>query len=118
MAATTGVVDTSLFRGVFEGCISGNHTEVERRPYHRNCSCALHKSSRNGRDQHRCTHNIVVSYPIRRSKSEGCLALAASSSAASVVSSPSSSPAMGPLAALDVKRKSSLDIWDEEDLLG
>ncbi|GAB4828192.1 hypothetical protein Ancab_035109 [Ancistrocladus abbreviatus] len=109
MAATTGAVDGFLLRGVYEGCISGSRTEVQRRPYHRNCSCALHKSRRNGRDQHLCPHNNIVSYQIRRSRSEGCLALAATS-AASVGSSP-----VGSLAALEVGRKWHLDISDEED---
>lgn len=29
-------------RGVFEGSISGHDKRVERRPYHKNCDCALH----------------------------------------------------------------------------
>jgi peptidyl-prolyl cis-trans isomerase B (cyclophilin B) len=32
-----------MFRCVFDGCISVDNMEIERRPYHRNCSCALHK---------------------------------------------------------------------------
>ncbi|KAF9614440.1 hypothetical protein IFM89_018585 [Coptis chinensis] len=33
-----------LLRCVFDGCLSVSDIEIERRPYHRNCSCALHKS--------------------------------------------------------------------------
>ncbi|KAF6147428.1 hypothetical protein GIB67_016785 [Kingdonia uniflora] len=29
---------------VHKGCISAYDSEVQRRPYHRNCSCTLHKS--------------------------------------------------------------------------
>ncbi|KAJ0029781.1 hypothetical protein Pint_14699 [Pistacia integerrima] len=32
---------------VFVGSLSCDHTEIERRPYHSNCSCALHKLKRN-----------------------------------------------------------------------
>ncbi|KAL9399698.1 hypothetical protein Peur_008659 [Populus x canadensis] len=33
-----------MFRCVFDGCISMDSMEIERRPCHRNCNCALHKS--------------------------------------------------------------------------
>ncbi|KAK6944394.1 hypothetical protein RJ641_025496 [Dillenia turbinata] len=91
-----------FLRGVYEGCISGNDTGIERRPYHKNCECALHKSRKH------CSHTMIggpnISYPIRRSWSEGCLALAAS-----VHSSPSSSPAA------IVKNSSQLSLYREEE---
>lgn len=93
--ATTG---DGIFRGVFEGCISGHDTGIQRRPYHRNCSCALHKS------RGYCNHvskNKNVSYPIRRSWSEGSLAIMASAN-----SSPSNSPSSSPVAAPDLRRSS------------
>ncbi|CAJ1944743.1 unnamed protein product [Sphenostylis stenocarpa] len=31
-----------MLRCVFEGSISLNDMEIERRPYHKNCGCALH----------------------------------------------------------------------------
>ncbi|ESW10436.1 hypothetical protein PHAVU_009G209300 [Phaseolus vulgaris] len=78
-----------LFRPIYEGCISAYDNDVERRPYHRNCSCALHNKSRRGRA---CSHKMPrcnsVSYPVRRAWSEGNLAMAAAA-----YSSPSSSPA-------------------------
>ncbi|XP_023546835.1 uncharacterized protein LOC111805826 [Cucurbita pepo subsp. pepo] len=79
-----------LLRPVYEACIAGCDTEIDRRPYHRNCGCALHKSRR---QSPRCSHSKSKSifYPIRRSWSEGCLALAL----ASASSSPSSSPVIG-----------------------
>ncbi|KAJ9163010.1 hypothetical protein P3X46_022732 [Hevea brasiliensis] len=82
----TGAAD-GFFRYVYDGCLSGGDTGIERRPYHRNCRCALHNNSKDS-----CPHGMSkcknVSYPVRRSWSEGCLALAA---AASCHSSPSSS---------------------------
>ncbi|KAL6973963.1 hypothetical protein U1Q18_028147 [Sarracenia purpurea var. burkii] len=70
----TGAAGDGLLRGVFEGCISGGDTGIQRRPYHRNCGCALHDSRGHCPHASRCSH---VSYPIRRSWSEGCLALMA-----------------------------------------
>ncbi|KAI4335607.1 hypothetical protein L6164_014240 [Bauhinia variegata] len=82
MAAADG-----FFQCLYEGCISGYDNQVERRPYHRNCGCALHSKTRKN-----CTPKSAkcnqVSYPIRRSWSEGSLTLMASAH-----SSPSSSPA-------------------------
>ncbi|KAK7329987.1 hypothetical protein VNO77_24171 [Canavalia gladiata] len=73
----SGAVPDGLFWSVYEGSISGYDNCIERRPYHRNCGCALHnKSFKN------CTHKLPmcnsVSYPIRRAWSEGSLVLAAS----------------------------------------
>ncbi|RVW43744.1 hypothetical protein CK203_074138 [Vitis vinifera] len=42
----TGAAEGLLW-GVYEGCISGCDMGIERRPYHRNCKCALHKSKGN-----------------------------------------------------------------------
>ncbi|GFQ02539.1 hypothetical protein PHJA_002397900 [Phtheirospermum japonicum] len=69
---STGAAGDGLLRGIFEGCISGGDMAIQRRPYHKNCKCALHKS------RGHCTHSSrynVISYPIRRTWSEGCLAL-------------------------------------------
>ncbi|KAI3987853.1 hypothetical protein MKX01_020967 [Papaver californicum] len=72
-----------LFRCVFEGCISTSDTYIERRPYHKNCSCALHRSSSKTTTSSATTNcsktNKKLSYPMRRSWSEGCLALSAAS---------------------------------------
>ncbi|PON67136.1 hypothetical protein TorRG33x02_237090 [Trema orientale] len=84
-----------FLRCIYEGCISGCDTAIERRPYHRNCGCALHSS---GKKKSQCPHGLPksknVSYPIRRAWSEGSLSLmaAASASSSSAQSSPSSSP--------------------------
>ncbi|CAJ1944745.1 unnamed protein product [Sphenostylis stenocarpa] len=79
--ATGGATPDGLFWSVYEGCISGYDNCVERRPYHRNCGCALHNKSLH------CTHKLPrsnnVSYPMRRAWSEGSLVLAATSSSPS-----------------------------------
>ena len=80
----TGATPDGLFWSVYEGCISCYDNCVERRPYHRNCGCALHNKSLIN-----CTHKLPrcnnVSYPMRRAWSEGSLVLAASSSSPSQV---------------------------------
>ncbi|KAE8651541.1 hypothetical protein Csa_019473 [Cucumis sativus] len=83
-----------LLRPIYEACI-GCDSEIHRRPYHRNCGCALHKSSR---QPPHCSHSKSksISYPIRRSWSEGCLSLVL----ASASSSPSSSPVVATTVAL------------------
>ncbi|GLU10233.1 hypothetical protein SLE2022_270530 [Rubroshorea leprosula] len=70
MAAAGG-----LFRSVYEVCISGSDRDIENRPYHRNCGCALHSRSR-GTCPHASPKSNNVSYPMRRSKSEGWLVMA------------------------------------------
>ncbi|KAF8389174.1 hypothetical protein HHK36_025867 [Tetracentron sinense] len=80
----TGAAE-GLLRSVFEGCIAAPDTDIERRPYHRNCGCALHKPG--GGCSKASPPSRKITYPIRRAWSESCLALTASSS------SPSSSPA-------------------------
>ncbi|KAB2618839.1 hypothetical protein D8674_014708 [Pyrus ussuriensis x Pyrus communis] len=42
--SSTGVAGM-MFQSVFEGSLSMRNTEIERRPYHKNCSCALHSKS-------------------------------------------------------------------------
>ncbi|KAG6471939.1 hypothetical protein ZIOFF_069392 [Zingiber officinale] len=33
----------SLLRCIFEGCIQARCSDIDQRPYHRNCKCALHR---------------------------------------------------------------------------
>ncbi|KVH88314.1 Zinc finger, SWIM-type [Cynara cardunculus var. scolymus] len=91
--ASGAVVGDGFFRaGGFEGCIAYGDVEITRRPYHRNCSCALHKM--HGKCSHVSLVTNVVSFPSRRAWSEGSLALVVSASRRG--SSPYSSPAVGP----------------------
>ncbi|KAK7388545.1 hypothetical protein VNO78_23364 [Psophocarpus tetragonolobus] len=82
----TGATPDGLFWSVYEGSISCYDNCVERRPYHRNCGCALHNKS------FHCTHKLPrcnnVSYPMRRAWSEGNLIFATSSSSPSQLSTP------------------------------
>ncbi|OIT38473.1 PREDICTED: uncharacterized protein LOC109239359 [Nicotiana attenuata] len=113
----TGAAGDGIFRGVFEGSISGHDMEISKRPYHRNCSCALHKSRGN------CSHSsrgLNVSYPIRRSWSEGCLSLVAAAAAAgSGHSSPCSSPAVAAVADIGNGKRNLLPVNEdgEDDLV-
>ncbi|GAY56707.1 hypothetical protein WN943_003027 [Citrus x changshan-huyou] len=79
--ASAGTAD-GFFRCIYEGCLSGCDTGIERRPYHRYCGCALHSKSKNNHRVHglppRCKG--TVSYPMRRSYSEGSLLVLAAAS--------------------------------------
>ncbi|KAB2618846.1 hypothetical protein D8674_014715 [Pyrus ussuriensis x Pyrus communis] len=55
-----------MFQCVFEGSLSMQDTEIERRPYHKNCSCALH--SKASICSHACQGNI--SFPKKQSWSD------------------------------------------------
>ncbi|KAF5469632.1 hypothetical protein F2P56_013690 [Juglans regia] len=114
MASSTGAAAEGLLRCVYEGCIAGCDTGIERRPYHRNCACALHNKSRKAGSSNAaysawcCKKN--VSYPIRRSWSERSLALQSASSS-SHSSSPSSSPApVVPVGAAAERREASSSV--------
>ncbi|KAJ6382279.1 hypothetical protein OIU77_030847 [Salix suchowensis] len=76
----TGAAD-GFFRYVHDGCLSGGEVGFDRRPYHRNCRCALHNSKEN------CSHTMSryknVLYPIKRCWSEGNLALMVANSSSS-----------------------------------
>ncbi|KAJ0029780.1 hypothetical protein Pint_14698 [Pistacia integerrima] len=50
-----------MLKGVFHGSLSLDDTSIERRPYHRNCSCALHKL--NGGFSAACSQKTHVSFP-------------------------------------------------------
>ncbi|KAL5705259.1 hypothetical protein ACHQM5_023588 [Ranunculus cassubicifolius] len=58
----------------YEGCISVYDKEIERRPYHRNCSCALHKS-KNGYRKKCYVNSNKISYPIKTTWEEGSFSL-------------------------------------------
>ncbi|PIA52167.1 hypothetical protein AQUCO_01000208v1 [Aquilegia coerulea] len=60
-----------LLQCVYDGCISTYDMEKRRRPYHRNCSCALHKS-KNGSSK-KCSHQTNnISYSLTKSWKEKC----------------------------------------------
>ncbi|KAI3680628.1 hypothetical protein L6452_35401 [Arctium lappa] len=65
-----GAAGDGMFQRLYGGCISTDEMVVRRRPYHSNCNCALHKYSGGGH----CSPVGKVSYPMRRSWSEGSMA--------------------------------------------
>ncbi|WCJ30053.1 hypothetical protein M5689_011637 [Euphorbia peplus] len=102
----SGAAD-GFFRYVYDGCLSGGDMGIERRPYHRNCQCALHNKSRED-CPHRMPKTKTVKYPMRRAWSEGCLAMAAGGGS-SCHTSPSSSPAAaGVVCVADLGKKGEL----------
>ncbi|KAJ8504361.1 hypothetical protein OPV22_005247 [Ensete ventricosum] len=68
-------------RCVLDGCISAFDSEIRRRPYHRNCSCALHRSRCSSR--HDPCHAKKISYPISRSPKRLCITIPSFMKAAS-----------------------------------
>ncbi|EHA8591981.1 hypothetical protein COCNU_contig69151249G000010 [Cocos nucifera] len=60
-----------MLQSVFDGCIAFFDNEIQRRPYHRNCSCALHRSSGLPKD---LPCNAKVSYPLQRRSWGGSVA--------------------------------------------
>ncbi|KAF5180034.1 hypothetical protein FRX31_030378 [Thalictrum thalictroides] len=98
----TGAAAEGLTRCVFNVCLSSFDVEIERRPYHRYCTCALHKSKGTQCFKVSNWNNNNISYPMRRSYSESCLMLADPN----IASSPStSSPANIVLCAEKTKEK-------------
>ncbi|KAL9666779.1 hypothetical protein QQ045_001119 [Rhodiola kirilowii] len=60
---------------VFDSCLSRCDCGIDRRPYHRNCGCALHSRGCLRKVESSC-NSSKVAFRIRRSWSEGSLALA------------------------------------------
>ncbi|BFG39493.1 hypothetical protein CerSpe_257670 [Prunus speciosa] len=52
--------------------------EVERRPYHKNCTCALHKS-KGGVCSNACPQKRNISFPKKLSWTDGSLCMQAAS---------------------------------------
>ncbi|EYU34915.1 hypothetical protein ABFS82_11G037800 [Erythranthe guttata] len=68
----TGAADL-MFRCVFDGSLSMGDMDIERRPYHRDCKCALHETKGT------CSHsNGNISFPKREFKSKCSLSLSSS----------------------------------------
>ncbi|KAK7347166.1 hypothetical protein VNO80_21693 [Phaseolus coccineus] len=60
-----------MLRFVFEGSISLHDMEIERRPYHKNCGCALHNL--NGICSKACPQKTCVSFTKKTSWTECCM---------------------------------------------
>ncbi|KAI6703291.1 hypothetical protein NL676_012427 [Syzygium grande] len=66
----------TMLQCVVDGSLSMNDVEIERRPYHRNCGCALHKLK--GDCPSACSHHKNMSFPKRELFSNCSLSMAAS----------------------------------------
>ncbi|KAK3435726.1 hypothetical protein EUGRSUZ_C00432 [Eucalyptus grandis] len=65
-----------MLRCVFAGSLLVNDVEIERRPYHRNCGCALHKLK--GSHLTACSHHNNISFPWKNLSTNCCFSTAVS----------------------------------------
>ncbi|KAL3824573.1 hypothetical protein ACJIZ3_020602 [Penstemon smallii] len=71
----TGAADI-MFRCVFDGSLSMSDMTIERRPYHRNCKCAMHKLK--GKCSHAGSQQRNVSFKKREFSNNCSFSLSAS----------------------------------------
>ncbi|KAL3747861.1 hypothetical protein ACJRO7_016643 [Eucalyptus globulus] len=71
-----------LLRCVIHGSLSLNDVEVERRPYHRYCGCALHKVKDGSSCPETCPNNHKVYFPWKELSSDCLLSLSSSHTSA------------------------------------
>ncbi|KAE8677169.1 putative pentatricopeptide repeat-containing protein [Hibiscus syriacus] len=90
MATGAAAVETVL-RCVLEGSLSMQEMEVERRPYHRNCSCALHNLKGSSVCSSACFRSRTISFTKRKTWDDCSLPMANSqfSSPSSLIGSSS-----------------------------
>ncbi|KAG8367525.1 hypothetical protein BUALT_Bualt16G0080900 [Buddleja alternifolia] len=77
------VAANMMLRCVFDGSLSMCDMDIEQRPYHKNCKCALHKQK--GKCTHAGSHLSIVSF-LKREFGNNC----SFSLSASTISSQSS----------------------------
>ncbi|KAG8367528.1 hypothetical protein BUALT_Bualt16G0081200 [Buddleja alternifolia] len=70
----TGAADF-IFRCVFDGSLSMSDTNIERRPYHKNCKCALHKVK--GKCSHTGSQQRNISFPKKEFRTSCSLSVSA-----------------------------------------
>ncbi|GKU87683.1 hypothetical protein SLEP1_g2044 [Rubroshorea leprosula] len=61
---------------MFDGCIAANDKDIQWRPYHRNCGCALHKLK--GGSSHACSQPRNIAFPKKQWQSYCSLSIEAS----------------------------------------
>ncbi|KAL7093380.1 hypothetical protein ACP275_11G037700 [Erythranthe tilingii] len=69
---TSGAADL-MFRCVFDGSLSMCDMDIERRPYHRDCKCALHEIK--GKCSHSGSKQRNIPFPNREFQSKCSLSL-------------------------------------------
>ncbi|GLT69489.1 hypothetical protein SLA2020_416370 [Shorea laevis] len=67
---------TGAAHRMFDGSIAANDTDIQWRPYHRNCGCALHKSK--GGSSHACSQPRNIAFSKKQWKSDCSLSIEAS----------------------------------------
>ncbi|CAL5328018.1 unnamed protein product [Camellia sinensis] len=65
-----------MLRCVFDGSLSMHDVEIERRPYHRNCTCAMHNSK--GACSTASSEHRSISFPKKELRNECALSMTAS----------------------------------------
>ncbi|OIT33328.1 PREDICTED: uncharacterized protein LOC109242703 [Nicotiana attenuata] len=65
-----------MLQCVFDGSLSMSDMDKERRPYHKNCSCALHKQK--GEQPTTCVHSRNITCPKRQIQKDMSMSIAAS----------------------------------------
>ncbi|KAK4369869.1 hypothetical protein RND71_009344 [Anisodus tanguticus] len=65
-----------MLQCVFDGSLSMSDMDIERRPYHKNCSCALHKQK--GEQPNTCVHSRNISFPKMQKRQDITLSIEAS----------------------------------------
>ncbi|KAL8497818.1 hypothetical protein ACS0TY_021236 [Phlomoides rotata] len=66
-----------IFRCVFDASLSLRNMDIERRPYHRNCECALHKTK--GKCSHSVSQQRNVAFPRKEIRGKCCYSPSSSS---------------------------------------
>ncbi|XVE63590.1 hypothetical protein DITRI_Ditri07aG0032000 [Diplodiscus trichospermus] len=72
----TGAAAEMMLRCVLDGSLVMQEMEVERRPYHRNCSCALHNLK--GVCSSACSRSRNISFSKKKTWNDCSLSMAAS----------------------------------------
>ncbi|KAL6223779.1 hypothetical protein ACLB2K_002637 [Fragaria x ananassa] len=67
-----------IFQCVFQGSLSMQDTEIERRPYHKNCNCALHRS-KGGACSNAFPQQRNISFPKKQSSADNSICIATTS---------------------------------------
>ncbi|KAG5593985.1 hypothetical protein H5410_035217 [Solanum commersonii] len=64
-----------MLQCVFDGSLSMSDMDIERRPYHKNCSCALHKQKGDISQPSTCVHSRNISFPKRQIRKDMILSI-------------------------------------------
>ncbi|KAG5593986.1 hypothetical protein H5410_035218 [Solanum commersonii] len=85
----SGAAEMMLQCVVFDGSLPMLDMDIERRPYHRNCSCTLHQKK--GKQLNTCVHGRNIS-PKRQKQKDITLSITASKFSSPSYSSSNNSP--------------------------